>query len=153
LPDGQIEQARYYHLRVSNLRRWSPAKGVQIVLLQVEEPGPDGTLQVTWRGDIPIEWRHQQLFPLSRTIGADADADVCSVVEGCWLRLHLLIQPYNLKVRRDQAAILVLTLKARGDEADSNAFRMKIAWDGQWHPGAEEMRRHLKVDPLSELAP
>src|SRR5207244_2254587 len=48
----RTEQARYYHLRVANSRRWSPANEVQIVLLQVEEPGLNGDLQVIWRGDI-----------------------------------------------------------------------------------------------------
>jgi hypothetical protein len=47
------EEARYYHVRVSNSRRWSPANQVQIVLLQVEEPDPNRNLQVVWRGDIP----------------------------------------------------------------------------------------------------
>jgi hypothetical protein len=41
--EGPLTQpARYYHIQVSNARRWSPARDVRIVLLQVEEPGPDG---------------------------------------------------------------------------------------------------------------
>ncbi len=145
---GQDEQARYYHLRVSNSRRWSPAKEIQIVLLQVEEPGPSGALEVIWRGDIPISWRHQQLFPVARTIGAEAYADLCSVGEGGWLRLHLLLTPFNLEVSRQSASTLVLTLQARGSEVDSPVVRIRLAWDGRWHPGEVEMRRHMVVESI-----
>ena len=41
-------KARYYHLRVSNSRRWSPAHEVRVVLLREEEPGPNEDLQVIW---------------------------------------------------------------------------------------------------------
>ena len=94
------EEARYYHLRVANSRRWSPANHVQVILLQVEEPGPTDTLQVTWTGAMPLRWQHQELFPASRTIGAPADVDLCSVVKNKWLQLHLLIKPFNLETER-----------------------------------------------------
>ena len=152
MPNGQSVQARYYHLRVSNSRRWSPASEVQILLLQVEEPGPNGNLQVTWRGDIPLAWRHQQLFPLARTMGRDADADLCSVRQGGPLKLHLLIEPLNLEVVRNQASTLVLSLQARGSQADSPVLRIRVAWDGGWHDGTTEMRGHLTVEPLQGVA-
>ena len=135
-----------------NSRRWSPASEVQILLLQVEEPGPNGNLQVTWRGDIPLAWRHQQLFPLARTMGRDADADLCSVRQGGPLKLHLLIEPLNLEVVRNQASTLVLSLQARGSQADSPVLRIRVAWDGGWHDGTTEMRGHLTVEPLQGVA-
>jgi hypothetical protein len=143
------EEARYYHVRVSNSRRWSPANEVQIVLLQVEEAGPNGNLQVVWRGDIPLGWRHQQLFPITRTIGGEAYADLCSIGEGRWLRLHLLLVPFNLQVVRNQPSTLVLTLQARGSEGDSSPLRIRIAWDGGWHQGEVEMRRHMSVETIT----
>jgi hypothetical protein len=46
---GRFEDARYYHVQVSNKRRrLSPAQNVQVFLTRVEEPGPDAQLQVTW---------------------------------------------------------------------------------------------------------
>jgi hypothetical protein len=140
------QPARYYHVQVSNARRWSPARDVRIVLLQVEEPGPDGEPQVIWRGDIPFGWRHGVLFPIARTIGPNAFADLVSVRESRRLQLHLLIAPFNLEVVRDRASTLILTLQARGNEAESSPLRVKIAWDGEWNSGEVEMRRHMKVD-------
>jgi hypothetical protein len=146
------EDARYYHLRVMNSRRWSPAAHLQVVLLQVEEPGPNEKLQVTWSGAIPLGWRHQELFPPARTIGAPADVDLCSVVKDKWLQLHLLVRPFNLEVERRAATTLVLSLQAQANEGDSPVLRLKIAWNGKWDDGAQEMRRHLTIEPLDEMA-
>lgn len=151
--DGTVrersEDARFYHLQVSNGRRWSPAREVQVVLLQVEEPGPDGRLHVSWTGAVPFIWRHQEVHAARRTIGPDADADLCNVVKGKWLALNLMVHPFNLKSRREEACTLVLTMRAQGNEGDSPTLRLKIAWDGQWSDGALEMRRHISFEILS----
>ena len=145
-----VEDARYYHLKVSNSRRFSPAHDVRVVLLRVEEPGPNGELQVTWTGDIPIVWRHQAVFPILRTIGSEAYADLCSVRQSKILRIHPLIGPYNLKAQWNRACIMMLTLQAKGTEVDSKPLRVSIAWDGEWEPGETEMRRRLQVDEANE---
>jgi len=154
--DGQInermEDCRYYHLRVSNARRWSPANQVQVVLLQVEEPGPNGDLRIMWTGAVPLGWRHQQLFPSARTIGAPADVDLCSVVKGKWIQIHPLVTPFNLEVQKHQACAFVLHVQAQGSEADSPVNRVKIAWDGKWHDGAREMQGHLAIEVSGETA-
>jgi hypothetical protein len=150
-PEGELtrfltgSQVRYYHLRVSNSRRWSPAQGVQVVLLQLEEPAADGSFRIAWRGDMPLGWRHQSLFPVARTIGAEADVDLCSVTEEPTLQLHPLLVPFNLQATRKAAVNWIVTVQARGDEADSPPLRIKIAWDGTWNQGESEMRQHLVV--------
>lgn len=148
----RMEDCRYYHLRVSNARRWSPANQVQVLLLQVQERAANGDFQITWTGAIPLGWRHQQLYPLSRTIGASADVDLCSVVKDKWLDIHLLVKPFNLEVQRREPCTFVLSLQAQGSEAESPVIRVRIAWDGRWHDGAQEMRRHLVVEIVNETA-
>lgn len=69
-PRERTESARYYHVRVVNERRLSPATNVQVFLIGMEERGPDGQLQVTWTGDVPMRWRHQEVFPPVRTVGS-----------------------------------------------------------------------------------
>ncbi len=90
-------------------------------------------------------WRHQQLFPISRTIGPQADIDLCSVTESRRLQFHLLLTPFNLNSTRTQPLSMVLSIQARADQADSPVLRINLAWDGQWHQGASEMRRHVAV--------
>ena len=144
------EDARYYHIRVKNTRRWSPANQVQIFLTRVEEPGPDRKFQVTWLGDVPIRWRHQEVFPPSRTIGPAADCDLCSVVKGKSLQIYPLVAPYNLNVKRREKSIFVVSLQARSNEGDSSTVRVQISWDGKWEDGAEEMKSHLIVTKLDK---
>lgn len=35
------------------------------------------------------------------------------------------------------ACTFIITVQARGAEADSAPVRLKIAWDGSWHDGAQ----------------
>lgn len=149
---GTPEPARYYHVRVWNERRWSPASEVKVVLLQVEEPGPNGNLYVAWTGDIPLGWRHQVLFPIERTIGGETFVDLCSVTQGGRLRLHPLIVPFNLTVERLAACSFVVTVQARGSEVDSTPLRVRVSWDGTWEPGTVEMLHHLTIERLDAQA-
>lgn len=142
----RAEHARYYHLQVSNSRRWSPATQVQVVLLQVEEPGPDGRLVVRWTGAAPFIWRHQEVYSALRTIGADADTDFCNVVKDKWLGLNLMVHPFNLNTQKREPCSLVLSVRAQCNEAESPVIRIKIAWDGKWADGTKEMRQHLVVE-------
>ncbi len=146
------EEARYYHLRVWNARRWSTANQVQVVLLRVEEPDAGGQYHVSWVGDVPLGWRHQAVFPTLRTIGPPAHVDLCSIVKDKWLQVHTLIAPFNLDVVRRGATRLALTVQARSDEADSLILRVEVSWDGQWHDGAAEMGRHLVLKVVNEAA-
>jgi len=142
------EDARYYHLLVTNSRRWSPATETRVVLLQVEQPGPDGILQIRWRGDIPLGWRHGGILPPYRTVGPDAFADLCSVIKGKWLQIHTLIAPNNLETIHRQAVTLVVSIQAQAAEANSNILRIRIAWDGGFDTGTQEMRRHITVEEM-----
>lgn len=142
------EDARYYHVKVTNHSRWPNATQVQVYLTRVEEPGPDRNLQITWAGEIPIHWRHQAIHPLSRTIGHAIDCDLCSVVKEKWVQLHPLIVPNNLEVIRRNPTTMVVSLQARSNEGDSKITKFEISWDGKWDDGDKEMTQHLIVKKL-----
>ena len=147
--DGQEkmrdEDARYYHVQVTNKRRWPVANQVQVHLLRVEEPGPDNQYKVVWEGDVPLSWRHQEIHPLARIVGHAADCDLCSVIKGKWLQLHPLVVPFNLNALRREPTQLRVLLQARSVEADSKHLAIEISWDGQWADGEKEMMRHMVV--------
>lgn len=147
-----MAEVRYYHVRVSNQRRWPSATQVQVYLMLVEEPGPDSKPQITWSGDLPIQWVHQAINPLSRTIGAAYSCDLCSVVKDKYVQLHLLVSPHNLPVQRPGPMQLILSLQARGNEGVSAISRFQIAWDGKWADGDHEMMRHFVVRDITGTA-
>jgi len=84
-------EGRWFHVVVENKRRWSPAREAQVFLLRVEERDASGQDQITWLGDVPLRWRHQEIHPITLTIGSATDCDLCSVVNGKWVELHPLI--------------------------------------------------------------
>lgn len=148
----RTEDARYYHVKVTNHSRWPRATQVQVYLTRVEEPGPDNELKITWGGEIPLQWRHQAIHPFARTIGPAIDCDLCSIVKGKWVQLHPLIVPNNLAAIRRNPTTMVLSLQARSNEGESEITRFQISWNGGWADGEKEMTQHLVVKKLDEKA-
>jgi hypothetical protein len=144
----QQTSGRYYHIKVSNLKRWSPATNVQVFITQIEIPGPDTELMVSWSGEVPIRWRHHEVFPDARTIGPSVDCDLCSVMMDHGVSIHPIIKPFSLTTTWNQAVTFVISLQARSNESDSAICRIKISWDGEWSDGEKEMASHLVVKQL-----
>ncbi|MGH7298193.1 MAG: hypothetical protein ACRELB_24850 [Polyangiaceae bacterium] len=145
--------ARYYHLLVSNSRRWSSIHGVQVFLTRVEEPGPQGRFQACWQGEVPMRWRHQEAYPVMRTIGAPAHADLCFVVKGSDVSLEPLFRPFTLRVEIEKKKRIRAFFQARGDEGDSEVLCVEIAWAGTWRDGAKEMAKSLAIEVVKATAP
>jgi hypothetical protein len=100
-------QARYYHVRVSNRRRFSPAHEVRVVMTLVESPGPDGLPQAVYSATLPLKWRNQEVDPRSScTIGADDFADLLYVNEEGSLYLTPMIIPNNFPLQHIRATML-----------------------------------------------
>jgi|SRR5882762_3785164 hypothetical protein len=156
-PDGEkIDTfSRWYHLRVENKRRWSPAKEVRVLLLKFEQRDAAGQYQTTWVGELPLQWSNPQITPLAPTIGPAYDCVLCSVVKHPsgqhTLSLYPLIQPFHLTTSWQAKVEFALTLQARSLDSDSNVFRVAIAWDGQWTDDTLQMARHLVVKAAPTL--
>ncbi len=143
------EAARYYHLRVSNTRRWSPATQVQVYLLRIDERRADGQFRPRWSGEIPLLWQYYEALSPIRTIGPSRNCDLCSVVKGKWMGLHPAVMPVGFGGRYKGTANLRLLLQAQSIEADSDPVLVQIAWDGEWEDGEAEMAKHMVVSVVS----
>jgi len=141
----RIQSSRYYHIEVSNDVPWPRGTDVQILLVRTEEFGPDGDLQVRWTGDIPLIWRHQEIYPLGRIIGPPADCDFFSVIRGTGLTLALKIFPNNLIAHWPGKLNIIASLQVKSNEGLSPIFKYQISWDGNWVDGEKEMSQHLIV--------
>jgi len=136
--------ARYYHLRVTNERRASPADDVQVFLLRVEEFGSDLAWRIVWNGEVLLRWRNWEVSPLTRRIGTAADCDLCHVVKGRGFFLEPVLAPNNLRTKHEQAN-LILTLQAKSVQADSPIVRVAVKWDSWWEDDDAGMAKHLTV--------
>ncbi len=148
-PDGttRLANARYYHLRVRNKARWPIATQVQVYLLRVEEPRADGQFALTWVGELPLRWRNQEIYPLARSIGPAADADLVNVLEEKWISVDPLITPIDFPLHRRRGPVqnVLLSLQARSAESDSPLKQISISWNGKWTDGEVEMANNLVV--------
>lgn len=153
-PEGnkRTEKARVYYLRVSNQVPWPSASQVQVYIIRVEKPDASGQLQINWSGDVPLQWKFQEIRPLALTIGQAVDCQLCTVVREKWFELHPIIFPMNFQKRyrkpEDVPFDIVISLQARSNETESPVCRLKIAWNGLWAEDREEMARHMVVKEL-----
>jgi len=138
--------ARWYHLNVTNTRRWSPVRNARVVVTRVDRRGPDGTFQQTWDGELPLRWANEEHTSKVRTIGAPARADLCALAEGSGAALiQVSVRPPEFPAVIEKDRPILVYLQARGDEGDSPVLALQIAWDGQWHAGSQEMRRSFVI--------
>ena len=153
-PDGRLVTARFYQLSISNSSAVTKATQTQVFLVRVEEPGQDGNLQIRWDSEIPLRWVHQEINPLTRTVGSTAYCDLFNIVQDKFLELAPIITPYNLlpymRHLHDEKCHLVLSVQARSAEGVSPITRFDIMWNGKWHDGKEEMVEHVIINRLPD---
>jgi len=137
---------RYFRLRVTNARRFPTAHEVEVLLTKLEKRGPDGLPQPFYDGPLPLTWRHQEIYPRTRTIGhrTEADVELLSVQDGLF-KLRPMIVPGNFPETHAGKSHLWITVIARGLEGESAQLRLKIDWDGVWERGDSEMARHFVI--------
>jgi hypothetical protein len=141
----RIADARYYYVVARNRRRYAPAHDVQVMLMSIEIEGPNGLPRVKAVGPVPLTWKLPELYPLVRTVGDEAIANLFYVIANKPLEFVAPVVPYNLAHQYPAPCKLWATVQARGIEGVSKPLRVAIAWDGNWDPGDTEMARNLPV--------
>jgi hypothetical protein len=76
------KQERFYHLRLSNGRRWAPVKSVRAVITRIDQKHKDGSYEMRWGGETPMRWEHQEFVPVTRAVGPEGYVDLCFLTEG-----------------------------------------------------------------------
>jgi hypothetical protein len=143
-----VTEGFWYHVRVENEARWSPATGVYIFVSLIEAPDAAGDYQPVWSGQAALHWRHDTSTD-PKTVGYVAQGDLCHILRSPpEVRLSPLT-PGALAPERFTGEFRVrLTLQARGVEADSKPLRIEISWNGQWADDIDGMKRRLVVKPV-----
>jgi hypothetical protein len=111
----------------------------------VEGPGPSGQPRQVFRGPLPLVWKHQQVYPSARTVGARAVADFLAISEQPSLSILTMITPNSWPVDYFKPTKMWITLVAKSSECDSEPIKVEIAWNGQWEPGETEIKKHLSI--------
>ena len=69
--------ALYYHLVAENKRKWSSAKGVQIMINGIWRKAADGTFKPEiLAAEIPLTWAYPQFSPINPTFRDKMECDL-----------------------------------------------------------------------------
>ena len=138
--------ARYYHLIVTNKRKWSPAKNVTTYIFDLEKLGPDGEWQSSMHhGPVPIYWQFGKLYTRLPSIGHERICDIGFIPKGNTFKFTTEFKPYNFENIVNKGEKVRAHFVAVADNAISERTIIEIAWDGTWVDGAKEMAKHLTV--------
>ena len=146
------EKARYYHLCIRN--SGSTAHNTALYLLSIQLEGAAGEWYEKWTGEVPLRWRHAEIYPLWRDIGASAvDVDLCALVRKKWLQLTPVILPNGFPNdtpddppgRWRKPVRLIVTVQLKGTDAESAAITFLIDWKGDWAEGNVEILEQLRI--------
>lgn len=143
---GDGRPVRYYHLLVSNSRRWAPCRNVVAYLTRVERPSTDGSWQQALRtGPVVLPWQFGKFHRGLPTIGRDWICDLARISEADGLELVTEFRPNNLDTSLRTAGRLQAHVVAIGDNGESEPCVVEFDWDGAWKVDASEMAKHLVV--------
>jgi hypothetical protein len=149
-----LTKSRWFHIRVTNARKWADAADVQVFLTRIEKPNAADLFTAIWIGEVPLKWRFMTAAnpAPTRAIGHDAEADLVALLKrgATTLQPFLQLQPLyissSLPVHHVGQSKLRLILLARGSRrAVSNPLVIEIAWDGQWPEKGEDPTQHIVV--------
>jgi hypothetical protein len=145
--------SRWYHVRVTNDRKWAEATEVQVWLVRIEELDAAGQFRATWAEEVPLKWRYMTVVnpAATRVVGHDQHADLIAFYKRGvttlhpFLQLQALLIPSRLNIHRTGDCRLRLVLAARGREAVSNELTVDVGWNGRWPESAEDAVRGIVI--------
>jgi hypothetical protein len=154
-PSGSpfVTVSRWYHVGVTNARRWVEATDVQVFLLRVEEPDEAGQFTTIWDDPIPLKWHHMQTLnlPAGMVVGRPAKAALVAFFKDAatskepFLQIQTMHFPNRFNPHRVGRCKLHLVLIAREKQVDSNQVTVEVSWDGNWPEAHEKAPRGLVV--------
>lgn len=147
---GKPIPSRYYHLRVSNKKRWSQATNVRIVITGLARPAADGRLvSQPLSGPLQLMWRFTNFHLLYSIVGPDDICDLGHLFRGDNFRLTPYVFPSNFTGILDPNQRMRVEVKAVGDNAESKPICIDISWDGNWSDDTLDMAKHLVVKEVN----
>jgi len=153
----RLEDARYYHIGVSNKGSIATDAGVYLIL--VKQKGAGEAWYTAWSGKALLSWPQTTMQPFPRSIGRTAiNVNLVGLVKEKWLELMVVMPPNDLPSNSppDSSAVpgrfrkpveLVVAVQALATEGQSQLKQFHIAWDGGWADGDKEITRHLIIEP------
>ncbi len=147
------KMVRYYHVKLSNKRSWSPAERVRVMLTSISRVGADHKTYYRVPLMVPMQltWSFSMINELLPNIGPERYADIGYLVENdAAFLISLYVTPGNFEgyVRANDS--ICIELIAMADNLPVSApYRLEISWDGQWSTDNDKMQSHLVIKEIN----
>jgi hypothetical protein len=153
----EAPQAYFYHLRVTNTRKWT-ATNVRVKVTKINK-AEQGRGTGEQRNPVCLIWAAHPSPKLYLIDVLGLDEEACNLgyilqEEPIMFRLDAMDParfaqnykwPPNFQGFLHEGDTMHIGLVAVAENARSNPLCLQIAWDGQWCDKAEEMQEHLVV--------
>jgi len=147
--DGSIHPARWYHLRLTNKRRFATAHNARVVVTVISRPAADGTVDMCpCPGPLQLFWQYPATLPQYLTLGPDRICDLGYLTKDEKFKLALMVTPHNTDPYLAAKEEMYVEVVGQADEAESKPLRLRISWDGLWEEDTAKMTKHLVVKPV-----
>jgi|SRR5579863_2277783 len=156
--------ALFFHLRVANSRRQSPARNVLVYLFRIEEHFAELGYKEVWTGNVPVRWRHPDIVRGPQIVGPHVDCDLFSltagettfqeldhykdpVIQRPALTIYPVSVPNNLRLYNEirRKIAIRLWIEVRSNEIDSGPYVVNISWNGIFSLSADEIKNNLHL--------
>lgn len=149
---GDGGKVAYYHIVVTNRRRWSPAKNVRLLLTGIQTRAADGRYapeRVVHA--VQLTWQFPRFHELSPTITAVDMCDFGSLGEresAFVPSLYITPNDFPGLVRPGESKRFLIVASA--DNFYSKVpLVLEVSWDGKWTADTEELMKHLVVSEVA----
>ena len=133
LQNGQ--KVIYYHLVVTNKRKWAIARGVQVVLESVYQRAADGTFKAdALVSDVPFIWTFPQFSQITPNISDQKICDFGHLSENEKVfKPELYFLPNNFNGFVSPNNTIQYSIRVKGENFTSGESKIiEISWDGKW---------------------
>lgn len=146
---GKTIYGRWYHLCVSNKRRWAKAINVRIVIVYLAKLAADGSFKrQPLSGPLQLQWRFSGFHTLFSDVGPDDICDLGNIYEGDGFKLTPFIYPANFEGTLTANQKMRVMINALADNAESKPLSLEIFWDGKWEDEEIKMSGHLEIKTI-----
>ena len=169
-PDSSGRNQIFYFLKVKNARHWSPAKGVRVVLTDLEVRTPGDKFH---RFNVPIPWQFcwtpsetsetvqtitdERVFDFGFLLGPVPENRIMPLIgplaSGFWPKWYS--QPIRLDyfmLKTEKGGAIRYHLRAVGENFHCTASTVvEVSWDGVYTDDLIDLPKHLQVSFIGKV--
>lgn len=148
VPRNDGTPAWYFHLRVTNQRRWLKARRAIVVCTAIKREDEKGRIvPELLTGRIPLLWAHWNVLGILRDVRGDEVCDLGHIDkdDSDGFKLEVAFCPNNMRINLKKDETMYVNLAVESDSCHTAETTFKITYNGEWSDQAGQMFQNLVV--------